>query len=146
MLPHFYNNQNQKDRRRELRGNQTEAEKILWQKLRARQINKLKFYRQYSVGPYILDFFCPQIRLAVELDGEYHKETETYDKERENFLGDKNIATIRFWNSEVLNDSEKVLKEIRKKTENLPLDFHYHESRTERTLSCDKRGSTRSAG
>ncbi len=109
---HFYNNQNQKDRRRELRRNQTEAEKILWQKIRARKINNLKFYRQYSAGPYILDFFCPQIRLAIELDGKQHKDALIYDKERENFLKDKDIDVIRFWNSDVLENMENVLKKI----------------------------------
>ncbi|MEK7669043.1 MAG: DUF559 domain-containing protein [Patescibacteria group bacterium] len=109
----MYNNQIQKIRRQELRKNQTEAENILWLKIRNRQINNLKFYRQYSVGPYILDFFCPQIRLSIELDGEQHKDTVIYDKERENFLKDKDIITIRFWNKEVLDSTEKVLNTIK---------------------------------
>ena len=81
----MYNDQIQKLRRRELRKNQTEAEKLLWNKIRNRQLNNFKFYRQYSAGPYILDFFCPEIRLAIELDGEEHKDRREYDKERENF-------------------------------------------------------------
>ena len=109
----MYNNQIQKIRRQELRKNQTEAENILCLKIRNRQINNLKFYRQYSVGPYILDFFCPQIRLSIELDGEQHKDTVIYDKERENFLKDKDIITIRFWNKEVLDSTEKVLNTIK---------------------------------
>ncbi|MEK7635398.1 MAG: DUF559 domain-containing protein [Patescibacteria group bacterium] len=123
---HFYNNQNQKERRRELRKNQTEAEKLLWQKIRGRKINNLKFHRQFSIGPYIVDFFCPQIRLAVELDGEQHKDSVVYDKERGSFLKDKDIVTIRFWNYEVLNDLEKVLERIKKEIENNPLNPPYN--------------------
>lgn len=108
----MYNDQLQKIRRQELRKNQTEAENILWQKIRNRQINNLKFHRQYSAGPYILDFFCPQIRLAIELDGDQHKDAKEYDKERELFLRDKDIITIRFWNGEVMENMEKVLKKI----------------------------------
>ena len=109
----MYNDQIQKVRRRELRKEQTEAEKILWLYIRNRQVSSLKFYRQYSIGPYILDFFCPKIRLAIELDGNQHKDAKEYDIERETFLKDKNIKVIRFWNNEVLNDLENVLKIIR---------------------------------
>lgn len=109
----MYNDQLQKSRRQELRKNQTKAEEILWQKIRNRQINNLKFTRQYSVGPYILDFFCPQIRFAIELDGEQHKEAVEYDQERGFFLKDKDVRTIRFWNNEVIDDIENVLKIIK---------------------------------
>lgn len=110
----MYNDQKQRERRRELRKNKTEAEKILWQELRGRKLGNLKFYRQYSVGPYILDFFCPQVRLAIELDGSPHQEAIEYDKEREFFLKDKNIQTVRFWNSEVLKNIEGVLSTVKK--------------------------------
>lgn len=112
----MYNDQIQKDRRRELRKNQTEVEKILWYEIRGRKINNFKFYRQYGVGPYILDFFCPQIRLAVELDGKQHKYALEYDKERETFLKKADIQTIRFWNNEVLENVEKVVEKIYDKT------------------------------
>ena len=108
----MYNDKLQKLRRRELRKNQTEAEKILWQRIRGRKLNNLKFHRQYSAGPYILDFFCPEIRLAIELDGEQHKNAQEYDKEREAFLKDKDIRIIRFWNGEVLDDAEKVIEQL----------------------------------
>jgi len=108
----LYNSQSQKQRRQELRKNQTEAEKVLWQKLRGRKLNGLKFHRQYSVGPYILDFFCPQIRLAIELDGDQHKNAVEYDKERDTLIGKADIKTLRFWNNEIFNDMEKVLEKI----------------------------------
>jgi len=69
-----YNDPIFKERRRFLRRDQTEAEERLWQCLRNRKLNGYKFFRQYSVGPYILDFFCTQTRLAVELDGHHHAE------------------------------------------------------------------------
>ncbi len=87
----------------------------MWQKIRDRKVNNLKFHRQYSVGPYILDFFCPQVRLAIELDGEQHKDAIVYDKERESFLKNSDIKTIRFWNNEVFGDIEKVLDIIKRK-------------------------------
>lgn len=109
----MYNDQLQKSRRQELRKNKTEAENVLWQKIRNRQVSNLKFTRQYGVGPYILDFFCPQIRLAIELDGEQHKDVVEYDRERESFLKDKDIKIIRFWNNTILEDIENVLKIIK---------------------------------
>ena len=110
----MYNDQIQKSRRQELRKNQTEAENTLWQAIRDRKIKNLKFYRQYSIGPYILDFFCPEIRLGIELDGEQHKNNLEYDQERKNFLKDKDIKVIRFWNNEVLDGLQDVLKIITK--------------------------------
>lgn len=108
----MYNDQIQELRRRELRKNQTEAEEILWEKLRDRRMGNLKFRRQYSAGPYILDFFCPEIRLGIELDGEQHKEAMEYDKERDLYLKDKNIKILRFWNKEVVNNLPQVLRKI----------------------------------
>ena len=108
----MYNDQIQKDRRRELRGNQTEAEELLWKSIRDRRLGGLKFRRQYSTGPYILDFFCAEKRLAVELDGEQHKDAREYDTERDNYLKDKDIKVLRFWNGEVTADVEGVLRVI----------------------------------
>jgi len=106
MIKGVYNNSVFKDRRRELRANQTEAEKILWGKLRNRQLEKCKFWRQYSVGPYILDFYCPKIRLAIEVDGSQHDEALEYDKEREDYLLGLEIKTIRYKNNEVMNNTK----------------------------------------
>ena len=109
----MYNDQNLKKRRQELRANDTRAENILWAELRDRQLNNMKFYRQYSVGPYILDFYCPKVRVAIELDGEQHKDAVEYDKEREFFLKSKNIHTLRFWNNEIINNLSKILNGIK---------------------------------
>ncbi|WP_298435347.1 endonuclease domain-containing protein [Geobacter sp.] len=106
-----------KERRRELRRSQTDAEKAFWAKVRSRQFHGLKFFRQYSVGPYILDFYCPAIRLAVELDGSQHDlpENREYDVVRTEYLNSCGIEVLRFWNSDVVHEMDGVLAELEKK-------------------------------
>lgn len=112
-----YNNPKLKERRCGLRKNQTEAEKNLWRHLRNKQFHGIKFYRQYSIGGYILDFFSPKLRLAIELDGGQHAEEENkvYDEVRSNFLKAHDIEVVRFWNNEVLQNIEGVLFRIAEK-------------------------------
>ena len=114
-----------KQRRRELRRNQTEAEKVLWAHLRNRQFYDMKFFRQYSIGPYILDFYCPTMKLAVELDGGQHNQCENkeYDSARSEYLKAQAIDVIRFWNHEVLLDIQSVLAELVLKVTPLHLPF-----------------------
>ncbi len=114
MYKFSFNNTSLKNRRRKLRANQTNAEKKLWEFLRGRRFRGLKFYRQFSVGAYILDFYCSKLRLAIELDGGHHKENETvlYDKDREKILKASNVRVIRFWNDEVENNTENVLGKL----------------------------------
>ncbi len=102
-----------KERRKDLRNNATEPEQLLWQKLKRKQLGE-KFIRQYSVGPYILDFYCPSKKLAIELDGSQHttKDAQKYDHERTLFLNDWNIKVLRFWNSEVSHDLKSVCNKI----------------------------------
>jgi very-short-patch-repair endonuclease len=106
-----YNHHDLKERRQLLRKNQTEAEGILWRKIRGKQLGP-KFWRQYSVGPYILDFYCPSIRLAVEVDGSQHKENMIYDQERTDYLAARDVTVLRFWNGDVTKDIEEVLEKI----------------------------------
>jgi very-short-patch-repair endonuclease len=114
-----------KQRRRELRRNQTEAEKVLWAHLRNRQVYDMKFFRQYRIGPYILDFYCPTLKLAVELDGGQHNQCENkeYDSTRSEYLKVQEIDVIRFWNHEVLLDVQSVLAELMLKVTPLNLPF-----------------------
>lgn len=114
-----------KQRRRELRRNQTEAEKVLWAHLRNRQFYDMKFFRQYSIGPYILDFYCPTMKLAVELDGGQHNQCENkeYDSARSEYLKAQAIDVIRFWNHEVLLDIQSVLAELMLEVTPLHLPF-----------------------
>jgi very-short-patch-repair endonuclease len=103
-----------KKRRRELRRNQTEAEKVAWAHLRNKQFYGMKFFRQYSIGPYVLDFYCPTMKLAVELDGGQHNQSENkeYDSVRSEYLKLQGIDVIRFWSNEVLLNREGVLAEL----------------------------------
>ncbi len=100
-----------KHRRRELRRNQTDAEKALWAHLRNKQFYGIKFFRQYSIGPYVLDFYCPTLRLAVELDGGQHNlgEGMQHDAVRSEYLKAQGIEVMRFWNNDVLLNMEGVL-------------------------------------
>ena len=100
-----------KQQRRELRRNQTDAERALWAKVRNKQFFGMKFFRQYSIGPYILDFYCPTMKLAVELDGGQHNQSDNkeYDAARSEYLKARGIDVMRFWNNEVLLDIQSVL-------------------------------------
>ena len=110
----YYNRSDAKDKRRALRQAETGPEALLWERLRDRRTGHLKFRRQYSVGVYVLDFYCPACRLAIELDGESHNSAEAreYDAERTKFLSTLNICVLRFANAEVYKDVNKVVSAI----------------------------------
>ncbi len=106
-----------KPTRKKLRNEPTIAEKLLWDKLRDKRLEGKKFRRQHSVGSYILDFYCPQRRLAIELDGDSHFTNSSieYDMIRTAFLNNANIQVLRFTNTEVFENLEEVLKIIKEK-------------------------------
>jgi len=110
----LYNNTRLKQRRRDLRNNQTQAERTMWSMLKNKQVNGFRFLRQYSVGPYILDFYCPKLRLAIEIDGSQHSEKnhQNYDNERTHYLKMNNIVECRFWNNEVTGNKEGVYEKL----------------------------------
>ena len=99
---------------KELRKNETDAEKILWGKLRANQIKGLKFRRQHPINLYIVDFYCHKLRLIIEIDGDYHALMEQVSKDiaRTEALSLMGLEVIRFKNDEVLNDIDSVLLRI----------------------------------
>jgi type I site-specific restriction-modification system R (restriction) subunit/very-short-patch-repair endonuclease len=99
---------------RELRKNQTSAEEVLWQLLRNRKLDNLKFRRQHQIGHYIVDFYCHERKLIVELDGAVHFTTERqkHDSTRDKYLTSSGFNIIRFRNDEVLNNIEDVLSKI----------------------------------
>jgi very-short-patch-repair endonuclease len=100
-----------KQRRRELRANQTDAEMAFWTRVRNKQFHGMRFLRQYSVGPFILDFYCPNMQLAIELDGGQHNEPDgkVYDATRSEYLESLGINVLRFWNTDVMQNIDGVL-------------------------------------
>jgi very-short-patch-repair endonuclease len=106
---------------RRLRKNQTDAEKLLWKILRNRQLLGLKFRRQQPVGPYILDFYCHDCKLCIELDGGQHytSDRQQEDKDRTAFLATRGVRTLRFSNLDVLQNIEGVLLKIAQETTSL---------------------------
>ena len=101
-----------RSRERELRRNQTEAERILWRQLRGRRLLGARFRRQHRVGPYFADFACPELWLVVELDGSQHLEQVAYDSTRSNYLAAVGYRVLRFWNDDVIARTEEVLDAI----------------------------------
>jgi very-short-patch-repair endonuclease len=103
-----------------LRRNQTEIEGRLWQHLRNRRLGGFKFRRQHPVIGYILDFYCPEKRLAVELDGSQHDlpDQMDHDQNRTNALENEGIKVIRYWDNEVLQNLDGILEDILAELEN----------------------------
>ncbi len=97
---------------RELRNNQTAAERYLWQHLRKRQISNFKFRRQHVFKNFIVDFVCLEAKLIIEIDGSTHKNQVEYDAMRTEFLVSLGYCVLRFTNYEVFNYIQKVLKDI----------------------------------
>lgn len=119
MNKYLYNDPSKKLDRRRLRKNATDAEQKLWSILRSRRMTGLKFFRQYSVGPYVLDFYCPERRLAIEVDGGQHADVyrQQHDAHRDSYLKELDIRVIRFWNNDVLQNIEGVGKRIKEEAE-----------------------------
>jgi very-short-patch-repair endonuclease len=101
-------------RAKALRHEMTDVERKLWRALRREQIAGLSFRRQHPVGSYVLDFYCPQIRLAIELDGGQHgyARNAMLDRRRTDWLREKGIEVIRFWNNDINGNFTGVLSEI----------------------------------
>ncbi len=108
-----------KDRARELRGQMTEAETLLWQHLRGRRFQDFKFRRQRPLGPYILDFVCLDAGLVIEVDGGQHVEQAAYDLARTALIQSHGLTVIRFWNHEVMNETSAVLEKIQQTLQTL---------------------------
>lgn len=114
LMTEIFNKSKQKTQRRTLRNNATPAERRLWQALQGRQLGGHKFRRQYSVGAYILDFYCPALKLAIEIDGESHCRpgAPEHDARRQAFVESLGIRFLRFTNHDVLHDLPGVLQAI----------------------------------
>ena len=104
-----------KETRAHLRRNMTGAELVLWEVLKGKKLSGRKFRRQYSIGYYIADFYCPSERLVIELDGQHHYTPEgiASDFERDEHLQELSIRVLRFENKDVLNNLTSILKQIK---------------------------------
>jgi very-short-patch-repair endonuclease len=113
-MPRLHNKIELASKRKKLRNNATQAEKLLWHELRNSQLAGKKFRRQHSVGKYILDFYCPDERLAIELDGGQHDEEKQkeHDDIRTKYLNNLKISVIRFKNTDVIFGRDFVIKKI----------------------------------
>ena len=92
----------------------TPAEQLLWNKLRSKQCDSLKFRRQHAIGPFIVDFYCPEQLLVVEIDGDVHAEETkiTKDRQRERYLRSLDLQVIRYTNHEVMSNLDGVLEHL----------------------------------
>ena len=111
----YYKNQ---DKIRKFRSEMTEAEKLLWKELRNKKLG-IKFRRQHMIDRYIPDFVALKIKLIIEVDGKIHKFRSQHDRGRAAELGRLGYTVIRFSNEEVLNDTGKVIEEIKHNIENM---------------------------
>ena len=100
-----------RSRARELRSNMTDAERRLWTALRRKQIAGHRFRRQMPLGPYIVDFFCPALRLIIEVDGGQHTDSPA-DEQRDLWMESQGFQVVRFWNNDVLQNLEGVIARL----------------------------------
>jgi len=118
----YSNDINAKHLRSKLRNNTTKAEKVLWEMIRKKKLG-FKFRRQFQIGFYIVDFYCHELKLIIELDGSIHDEVfqEKHDHKRDAWLKSQEYIILRFQNNDLFNFSEKVINDITKRIDELVL-------------------------
>jgi len=107
-------NKSLKQLSRNLRRNMTDAEILLWSKIRSKQLKGFQFYRQKIIGNYIADFYCPKSKLVIEVDGGQHYSSEGKEKDRmrDDYMTGAGLTVVRFSDREVLKNLDSVLEEI----------------------------------
>jgi len=115
MTERLYTRKEKLPERKHLRNNSTAAESTLWKALRCRQIDGLKFRRQHSIGAYIMDFYCPEIKLCIELDGNVHDDYLQHHSDiiRTKFINEQGITIFRFSNECVYHNPDQIIEAIR---------------------------------
>ena len=116
----IFNKKSEQEKRRELRKNMTKAEVLLWLGLKNKKLG-VRFLRQFSIKAFVVDFYCPEIKLALEIDGATHitREEIEYDKQRQEYIESLNIKFLRFDNIEIYDDMFNVLEKIKAKIKEL---------------------------
>lgn len=115
-MPRIYNLPQFIDRRKNLRNTSTISEVVLWSRLRQRKLLGYKFRRQQGIGTNVVDFYCPRLKLAVEIDGGQHaeKEQRMYDGKRQAWIESWDILVVRFTNADISNNINGVLDNLKK--------------------------------
>ena len=118
----YKNRSSFKQRRKNLRNHSTKSEIILWQKIKNKQLG-VKFRRQYNIGYFIVDFYCHELKLIIEIDGSIHYEEEVseHDKIRQRILENKGYIVIRYSNHKILDDIDSVVSNIMMAIQSLQL-------------------------
>ena len=113
-MTEIFNKKECTKKRQQLRKNMTKAEIFLWSKLKRKSLNGLKFRRQYGINNYIVDFYCPELKLAVEIDGSVHSYNSKIisDKKRQNCIESLGIKILRYSNNDVIKNVDSVLNDI----------------------------------
>jgi len=120
----IFNSKAQKQLRKDLRNNMPKAELALWYNLQRKQIKNCKFRRQYSIGKFVVDFYAPKYKLAIEIDGDSHfesDESKEYDQSRQKFIESLGIKFLRFTNMDIYESLEHVIKVIEDSISEPPL-------------------------
>lgn len=114
-MTRLFNKKSQTIKRRLLRKHLPKAEIKLWLRLKNKKLGGYKFRRQYSVDRYVIDFYCSELKLAIEVDGPYHNtdDMKIYDNDRDTFIQSLGIRILRFSNAAIENNIENVLKKIK---------------------------------
>jgi very-short-patch-repair endonuclease len=99
---------------RQLRKDETKAEKLVWETIRGRKLMGLKFRRQHVVQGFVLDFYCQEARLGIEIDGSVHYKRKEYDRLRQDIIESKGINVIRIKNRQILGNKSSILETVRK--------------------------------
>ncbi len=113
-MTEIFNKKEYIKKRQYLRKNMTKAEIVLWSKLKGKQLNGLKFRRQCGINNYVVDFYCPELKLAIEIDGDVHAYNSriVYDKKRQKEIEALGIKVLRYTNNDVIQNIEGVLYDI----------------------------------
>ena len=127
MTKQFFNKEEYKNLRKKLRGSMAKSETWLWTRLKGRQI-QWKFRRQHGIGPYVTDFFCPNLQLAVEVDGISHdrKERAGSDTRRDKYLSTLGIKVLRFTSEEIMYELDRVIENIYQECERIAAVQEHH--------------------
>ena len=131
-------------RARALRHNATDAEKLLWRRIRMWQLDEFKFRRQQPLGNYIVDFVCLAKKIVVEIDGGQHAEQRDYDGKRDAWLHEQGFIVLRFWNHDVLGSVESVAEKIYETAKSTPFLSPSPQGGRKRKRSALRAGYTRS--